>query len=364
MASPHTGGWKVSLLGASTLLGKEVKAVLEERHLPLQRLQLVDTEDVEGQLTEFEGEPAILQPVRSETFQEKDLAIFACRPSFTLQHWRQAQESGCRIIDLSYFLGIEPRARHHAPLIEHLGESGTEGVDCRVNPGTIAVSAHPLSIALAGTLILLSQRAKVVRAAATLFEPASERGQAGVKELHQQTIGVLSFQKVPKKIFDAQLSFNLLSQNGAQSQPTLRQAQECVTEHLRVLLRGNAPQPAVRLLQAPVFHGYSFNLWVELAEPVGTVEIEAILDQTPFSLSPASADQPNVVSAAGSDSILLGTVERDAANEASFWIWGAFDNLRIAALNTARIAEQMMGLASDELPAHSGHAAGTPPLGS
>ena len=58
--SPHRPGeWNVALVGACSLLGKEGKSVLEARGLPLGRLALLDSEAVQGQLTEFGGEPAV-----------------------------------------------------------------------------------------------------------------------------------------------------------------------------------------------------------------------------------------------------------------------------------------------------------------
>ncbi len=47
-----------------------------------------------------------------------------------------------------------------------------------------------------------------------IFEPASERGTPGVEELQQQTVSLLSFKSMPKKIFDQQLSFNMLARYG------------------------------------------------------------------------------------------------------------------------------------------------------
>ena len=352
MASRQPGEWNAALLGASTLKGKEVKAVLEERSLPLRRLLLLDTEDVQGQLTDFDGEPAIVQPVGAETFQGIQLAIFAASESFTQEHWRQAQQSGCRIIDLSYFLESEPNARLQAPLLMPPGETAESGDGGRMESAAMAVSAHPMSIALQGILALLSRRSVVVRAAATIFEPASEHGQTGVEELHRQTISLLAFQEIPKKIFDAQLSFNLLARNGEQSRPTLQERQQRIAHHLRTLSGGRTVQPALRLLQAPLYHGYSFTCWVELAQPVEAEVLEAVLDQRPFSV--CREDQPSVISAAASNDILLGSVEPDPAHEAAYWIWGAFDNLRIAALNATRIAEEMMGVASGTIPAESG----------
>ena len=75
--------WKVALVGASTLLGKEVKSVLGLGGLPLRRLELIDSEQAAGQLTEFEGDPAFLRPISAELFEGMDLAIFASNPSLT-----------------------------------------------------------------------------------------------------------------------------------------------------------------------------------------------------------------------------------------------------------------------------------------
>jgi aspartate-semialdehyde dehydrogenase len=354
MGSRRTGGWNISLVGASTLQGKEVKAVFEERKHPGRRLKLVDGEDVQGLLTDFEGEPTILQPISADTFEEQDLVIFASGPSFTSLHWQQAQASGCCIIDLSYSLESESQAAFAAPLIDSLWDGALGGNGLRTDFGTIIVSPHPMSIVLAGALKLLSRRFKVVRAVANVFEPASVRGQAGIEELHQQTVNLLSFQEIPKKVFDAQLSFNLLAEIGKDSHPSLCQEQERIANHLRRLLRGSAPQPALRLLQVPVFHGYSFSLWVELAESYPVEEIESALRHNPFSPCGSTGDQPSAVSAASSDSILVGTIEQDSANPSGYGIWGAFDNLRIAALNAMRITEDLMGLTTGVVALPSG----------
>ena len=44
-----------------------------------------------------------------------------------------------------------------------------------------------------------------------MFEPASEHGQRGMDELHQQTVNLLSFQPLPKDVFDAQVAFNMVA---------------------------------------------------------------------------------------------------------------------------------------------------------
>ena len=113
--------------------------------------------------------------------------------------------------------------------------------------------AHPAAVVLA-TLLLRAQKAgEVKQVVATAFEPASEHGQKGMDELHQQTINLLSFQQLPKSVFDTQVAFNLLSRYGEESVPTLAAVERRVMKHYRHIAGKDAPIPSLLLLQAPVF---------------------------------------------------------------------------------------------------------------
>ncbi|HWP83652.1 MAG TPA: Asd/ArgC dimerization domain-containing protein [Terriglobia bacterium] len=340
----QTGEWSICLLGASTLQGKEVKAVLEESHAPIKRLLLLDAEDWQGSLTEFDGEPAVVQAAAADAFEGIGLAMFASDAALTQQHWRQAQAAGCRIIDLSYGLEAEPGACIAAPLLED--RDPDMGTPWR-SPAVLYIAAHPMALALAGILNRISRRSPIVRAAATLFEPASERGQPGVAELHEQTVSLLSFHEIPRTVFDAQVSFNLLACNGPEARPTLREIQERIARHTAALLRPGVSQPSMRLVQAPVFHGYSFSCWLELAEPLEPPEIAAAMQGEPFTVCPPG-DSPSAVSTAGSNTIALAGIDRDAARPAGYWLWGAFDNLRLAARNAVCIAGRAMQASPSE----------------
>ncbi len=342
-------GWSVALVGASTLKGKEVKAIFESRDFPLKRLALLDTPDVGGQLTEFDDEPAIILPINKESFEDIQLAIFACPPAFTQDHWQMAASSGCSIIDLSWQLETHPEAQFIVPSIEHfpteiLPTGGANHSDGRSAAAQIFIPAHPVSIAIAAILLRLAGISSIERSVVTVFEPASERGQAGVDELHQQTVKLLAFQNIPRTVFDAQVAFNLLINYGDQSRPALRDVESRIATHLGRLLGDSTRRPALRVVQAPVFFGYTFSCYVELAESHPTAVMEEALERTPLSVSRDAASQPNVVDGAGSDDVLLGRVERDSSCETGYWIWGVVDNVRFAALNTVQIAERLLAI--------------------
>ena len=98
----------VALVGASTLKGKELKDVLEERSFAAADLRLLDDDESLGQLDAVGDEPTFIQAVNAESFHGADLAFFACESGFTRRNWELARRAGCALVDLSY--GLEDEA--------------------------------------------------------------------------------------------------------------------------------------------------------------------------------------------------------------------------------------------------------------
>src|SRR5947207_15795351 len=100
-----------------------------------------------------------------------------------------------------------------------------------------------------------------------MFAPASEQGAAGIEELQQQTVSLLSFKSMPRAVFDSQAGFNVLARYGEEAPASLEQSELRIERHLASLLASEeadtVPMPSLRLIQAPVFHGYGFSAWVE-----------------------------------------------------------------------------------------------------
>ena len=123
-------------------------------------------------------------------------------------------------------------------------------------------------------LLLRASKAGAIRSAvATVFEPASERGQKGMDELHQQTVNLLSFQSLPKDVFDTQVAFNMVARYGQKSQLSLDSLEARVRRHYQKIAGADAPRPAVMLLQPPVFHGHALGIFLEMEQPVNEAKL-------------------------------------------------------------------------------------------
>src|SRR5712671_8127117 len=89
------------IAGASSLLGAELKSLLEESRFAGWDFSLLDEETAVGTLTEAAGEPAVIQPVEDGSFVRAKLVFFTGSAAFTERNLPAARESGAIVIDLS-----------------------------------------------------------------------------------------------------------------------------------------------------------------------------------------------------------------------------------------------------------------------
>lgn len=338
MRTENQNLYQVAIVGAATLKGKELKEVLEERNFPAIDTRLLDGSEALGQLDRVQDEISFVQPVTRDQFENVDFTFFASDEDFTRANWKLARQAGSAVVDLSYALENDASVPLSAPWIEReLGRPAQLNLD-----SSVVMIAHPAAVTLA-LLLLRAQKAGTIRRAATLvFEPASERGRRGMDELHEQTVKLLSFQQMPTGVFDAQLAFNMIGRYGPASAPALELIERRITGHLRKLLGGQAPLPALTLLQAPVFHAHTFALYLEMEKAVSAGDLAQAVAGEHVQVARAPEDAPSNVNVAGKDDILV-ALRRDASQENAngLWIWAAVDNLRLAAITAVDSANAL-----------------------
>ena len=337
--------YRVAIVGAATLKGKELKEVLEDRNFPAADIKLLDDEESLGQLDSVGDEATFIQSVLPENLQGADIVFFASDEDFTRKNWNLAKRAGALMVDLSYALEADPGGEVRAPWIERELEQA-EGVRRPAQlDSTLAVVAHPAAVVLA-LLLLRAQRAGTLRnVVCSAFEPASELGRRGMDELHGQTVNLLSFQQMPTEVFDAQVAFNLLARYGEKSTPALESVERRVLTHLEKITEGRVTLPALALAQAPIFHGHVFSLYLEFEPAVSAGDLGRALAGDHVSVARLAEDAPSNVSAAGQDEVLV-SVRRDSRHECGFWLWAAADNLRIAALTAVDCAAALARMRS------------------
>jgi aspartate-semialdehyde dehydrogenase len=321
-------------------MGRELRDLIAVGHVPVDLKLISEDPEKAGALTEQGGEPALVWGLEEPALRDAPVVLLAGSMESALRTLDLRGEAP-GTIDLTHAAEDHPRSFIRAPFVEPAG--------FRAPDDAVHLIAHPAAIAIAMVLPRLHASFPVRRSTIHVFEPASERGTPGVEELQHQTVGLLSFKNMPKKVFDAQLSFNMLAQYGEDAPVTLESAELRIERHLATLLsRGAgsnaapAPMPSLRLIQAPVFHGYSLSLWVQFEENPGVEAVESALADERIDVRRSDLEPPTAVGVAGQDGVAVGAVAMDRNDPQACWCWLVADNLRLAAENAVAVGSQFL----------------------
>jgi aspartate-semialdehyde dehydrogenase len=323
---------RLALVGSETLLGRELKDVLESApHTVVEGFAA----NGEANFGEEAGEAVFREALGAGALKGVTCVIAAGSEDGSQKALELAKASRgkLKLIDCTGHLEHQPEARICAPLLDSI----------KADTHWLWVMAHPAAVSIALLLTRLQKQNPIQRAIIEVFEPATERGKSGVLELQQQTTALLAFKTLEKEVFDTQVSFNLLPAYGEEAKQKLDAIEQRIERHLATLLAGSSkhgvtvPMPSLRLVHAPVFHGYTFSMWVEFAAITTAEEIAEAVQSEQIEVRSAVEEPPSNVSAAGQSGLIAGDIRVDRNSPRAVWVWMVADNLRITADSVAAI---------------------------
>ena len=333
--------YKIAIAGAAPLAGTELKDAFSESPLEAAPFSLFDEGEGLGRLDQVGDEATFVQAIGADAFDRCDFTFFCGSESLTRKHWQNALRAGSTVLDLSGALDDEAGVLVYSPWV------GTVELNADLLTPAV-VPAHAAAVALALLMERISARSVVRSAAATLLLPASELGRAAMDELHQQTVNLLSFQGLPRAIFDAQVAFNLLAGLGESASAGLNAVTARVRRHYATLAGHRLPPVALQVLQAPVFHGHTFSISVEFERPVEISVLEEALNSDRLDLVLEDTDSPSNLAATGQDEVIVRLRPepgpRNPLETTRVWLWAASDNLRMQARNAVECALELRRL--------------------
>ena len=276
-----------------------------------------------------------MQAISADAFEHMDFTFFCGTEALTQKHWREALRAGSTVLDLSGALDAETGVLVRSPWV-----AAQEVTADLFTPAV--VPANPAALALALLMERVQQAAPVRQAGATVLLPASEFGRGAMDELHQQTVNLLSFQSLPKATFDAQSAYNLLSGFGENAKASLTRIDARIRRQYNALAGRRLPSLSIQTVSAPVFHGHTFSIFIEMERPVDVAGMEEALSGEHVDLVLEETDSPSNLAATGQNDVLvrlrLEPGARNANESTRLWLWGASDNLRLHAQNAVECA--------------------------
>lgn len=322
-------GITLALVGATTMAGESILAVLDNSSLKPGELFLVDSDEGAGESIRHRGKEYLVQPVADFDFSQADVAIFAAAPELSASYARKAVSEGSFVIDASgHFYGDDS-----VPVVlPGINPQVLESADGLVTlPSTAAAQ-------LSAVLKPLHDAVGIQRIDTTAMLAVSEMGKGGVDELSSQAVALFNMRDVKSAVFPQQIIFNAVPQVGAINSTGSSLVEQHIVDETRLLLGDNGLAVQVTATWIPVFFGHSMAVHLKLSDEMELAEIERILADNP---AIQLAESPSAVApAANSQAIYVGRLRLDGDDPSLLQLWIVADNLRSGvAGNVISVAE-------------------------
>ena len=325
--------FKLAIVGATGLVGRNVLKILEEKNLPIYEYALFSSYKSAGSIIHFMNKDYTVRELKEDSFinEHFDFAIFSAGGSTALKYAPIASKNGSTVIDNSSAFRMNP----DVPLV--VPEVNSE--DIILNNGIIA-NPNCSTIQAMLPLKALDEKFNIVRVVYSTYQAVSGAGKAGIDDFENGIKGVKN-KKFPYQIFNNCLPhIDVFEANGY-----TKEEEKMINETRKILHKPNLNVTAT-CVRVPVLncHCESINLEFENEFDIKDIYLAlenfkniTVIDNTEKELYPL----PTNVS--GKDNVFVGRIRRDFSIKSGINIWVVADNIRKgAAANAIQILEKLI----------------------
>jgi aspartate-semialdehyde dehydrogenase len=329
-------GYRVCVVGATGVVGREMISVLEERDFPVRELKLLASERTAGTIQEFKGKKLKVQVLREDSFKGMEVGLFSAGGSISQKYAPIASEDGCVVIDNTSAFRMDPEV----PLVVP-----------EVNPHAIAdyshkgIIANPNCSTIQMVVVLkpIHDVAKIKRVVVSTYQSVSGTGKEAIRELESQTLAIFNQQELKCEVYPHQITFNCIPHIDVFSENGYTKEEIKMINETKKIMEDESIGITATTVRVPVFYGHSESVNIETAKKITPDEVRDILAQAPGVKvvdNPKRNEYPLAIYAAGKDETFVGRIREDPSIEKGIDMWIVSDNIRKgAALNAVQIAE-------------------------
>ena len=340
----------VAVVGATGQVGRVMRALLEERDFPADKVRFFASARSAGTTLPFRGEDIVVEDTAGTPDEELkgiDIALFSAGGTMSKEQAPRFAAAGAVVVDNSSAWRKDP----DVPLV--VSEVNPEAA--KNPPKGIIANPNCTTMAAMPVLKALHDAAGLKRLVVSTYQAVSGSGLAGVDTLNDQITGNVgaghelvhdgkALKTDDHGPYVAPIAFNVLPMAGAIVDDGLEETDE--EQKLRNESRKILDLPELRVagtcVRVPVFTGHTLSINAEFDKDITPEQARELLGKAP---GVKVVDVPTPLDAAGIDESLVGRIRQDQSIEGNkgLNLMVAGDNLRKgAALNTIQIAELLV----------------------
>ena len=336
---PTSKRLNVAVVGATGIVGQEMLKVLSQRAFPAERVIALASERSKGITVAYNGSRLPVEPLREDSFNGVDIALFAASSDIALMFAPIAVEAGAIVIDNSSAWRMKDNVPLVVPEVNRDDIAGNEGIVA--NPNCCAI---PLTVVLNP----LHKQVGVERVLVSTYQSASGAGKALVDELEEQTKAIADGTEPSAAVYPHQLAYNVVPGGWRPEAGGYNEEEVKIANETRKIMHLPELRIAATCVRVPVPIGHGESVFVETFDPITTEDVRTLLGSAPGVIvedDPPAKLYPTPHHVAGKDEVYVGRIRRDPSTARGLALWIVSDNLRKgAALNAVQIAEEALNM--------------------
>lgn len=330
---------KVAVLGATTMVGREILGILAERAFPAADVIALTSRKSLGAEVSYGDAILKAKDVDAFDFSSLDLCFMATADSAARKYGNAIAAAGCIVIDTSRAFRNDPQV---PLLVPEVNAAAIEGYARR----NIICVPDGVTCQLVRTLKPLHEAAGVVRVVVATYQSVSGEGQRAIDELWTQTKGIYVNQAPEPKEFPRQIAFNVIPSVDDVMDDGFTEEEWRIAAETRKII-DNDIQVVATCVRVPTFVSVGEAVHVELAQPLPAAEARALLRESPGLLLIDRREEEDgyetPIGAVGEWATYVCRVRDDPTVENGLAMWIVADDLRNgAAMCAVQCAELLL----------------------
>ena len=329
--------YNVAVVGATGVVGEEMRLVLEERKFPVEKLSLFASSRSAGRVYQFNGEKIIVRELKEDSFSGIDIALFSAGDEVSAHFAPLAVRQGTIVIDNCKYFRMDP----NVPLV--VPEVNPD--DLKWHKGLIA-NPNCSTIQMVVALKPIYDEVGIERVVVATYQSVSGTGKEAIAELKNQSTSIAKGEEFEIKVYPYQIAYNALPHIGAFQENGYTSEEMKMLDETRKILGDNHIRVVATTVRVPVFRAHSEVVHIETKKKISVQRTREILSAFPGIKvvdNPEKLEYPLPLFAEGKDEVFVGRIREDISTEKGLVMWIVSDNLRKgAALNAVQIAEKII----------------------
>ena len=322
--------YRLALVGATGVVGREARKVLEEMKLPISKYVFLASSRSAGSKIEFMGKEYEVKELKEDSFDEGfDFAVFSAGGETSKKFSPIAASKGVIVVDNSSAFRMDKDVPLVVPEVNPQAISQNHGIIANPNCSTIQ-AVVPLKV--------LDDKYKIKRVIYSTYQAVSGAGKSGIDDLENGIKEYSTGEKYELQKFAHQIFNNCLPDiDIAMESGYTKEEEKMINETRKILEKPDLPVTAT-CVRVPVFNSHSESINVEF-------ENEFDLDELIESLKKADGiivqnnledhEYPLAINATGHNEVYVGRIRRDFSVKNGINFWCVADNIRKGAATNA-----------------------------